>query len=356
MVAAVAWAAVGNSIDLAELLLWQRLLAADLSASRGRALREVLFREGLSAFEAQLTATQLANSRRVAESEFARLAEGVRVVSDADYPAPLGEVPQPPAGLFVRGDWSATHAPCVAIVGTRGAGTYGKACAQKFAEHLAQAGVTVVSGGAYGIDAAAHAGALGVGGRTVAVVANGLDSVYPQAHAGLFRRIAEQGAVVSQFGLGTKPEAYRFLARNDLIAALCTAVIVIEAPTRSGALRTAHTAAEWGREVFVVPGTIDNAQFYGGFNLLRDGATLAYHPDQVLEGIGELVMASATEAAPPPPGLPGQILAALTTDPIPVDLLADRLQADVSDLLVELTMMEIDGVVLRDGRGYAKRP
>ena len=281
------------------------------------------------------------------------LSPGARLLEEDGYSEALREGQGPPA-IVVDGDASALQATCVAVVGTRGASAYGKACAQKFAEAFGRAGVTVVSGGALGVDAAAHSGALAGGGRTAAVLAGGVDNVYPAVHSGLFARIRASGCLVSQFACGVKPEAHKFLLRNDLIAALCAAVLVVEAPPKSGALRTAATAADLGREVFVVPATIDNRAYWGSFNLLRDGATLAYHPDQVLDSLG--VSAAPAAALAPPEGDAERILSALSLDPVDVERLMERTGLDASAVLAELTMLEIDGRVMRHAGGYALRP
>lgn len=281
------------------------------------------------------------------------LSPGATVLLEADFPETLREAEGAPA-IIADGDSTALYAPCVGIVGTRGASAYGRACAQKFAEGLARAGATVVSGGALGIDAAAHTGALSAGGRTIAVLAGGVDSVYPAVHAGLFARIRESGCLVSGFACGTKPAEHKFLLRNDLIAALCSAVLVVEAPPKSGALRTAATAADLGREVFAVPATIDNRAHWGSLNLIRDGATLVYHPDQIIASLG--LVPSVGESAPPLEGDSERILATLTINPIPPEMIVERTGLDASTVLSELTMLEMDGRILRHAGGYAIRP
>ncbi|MBI3721690.1 MAG: DNA-protecting protein DprA, partial [Fimbriimonas ginsengisoli] len=228
--------------------------------------------------------------------------------------------------------------------------------ASKFAEALARAGATVISGGALGIDSAAHRGALAVGGRTAAVLAGGVDRVYPAVHAGLFMQIREHGCLVSQFALGSSPSGYRFLVRNRLIAGLCRAVVVVEAPERSGALSTAHAANDFGREVFVVPATIDKMGFRGSHALIRDGATLVDHPDQVLEAVG--LPTSAALAAPersPASSVGEAILAALTENPITTDRLAEQTGLGAAQLLAELTDLEMEGWVTKHPGGFAKR-
>ena len=338
---------------MSDLAFWQLLLAGELSPRKARLLAsELKDRPDATALLPKHEALADGERRRMLNAS-REIAEGATLLLEADYPEMLREAEGSPA-LFVRGDVAALNAPCVGIVGTRGASAYGKACAQKFAEGLARAGVTVVSGGALGIDAAAHSGALLAGGRTIAVLAGGVDHVYPAVHSGLFMRIANAGALVSGFACGAKPGEHKFLLRNDLIASLCAAVIVIESPPKSGALRTAATAADLGREVFVVPATIDNRAYWGSFNLLRDGATLAYHPDQVLLSLG--IEPATLPAAAPPEGDAEIILASLTVEPLDPEKIVEKTGLDASVVLSELTLLEIDGRIIRHAGGYAIRP
>lgn len=338
----------------------QRLLASEASATKSRVLLEELGsladNEAISALFSHPILTD--GERRRAqqapeEALFVAEREGVRLRFGDALPELVREAPGTPSAFFYHGDGSALDAPCIAIVGTRSASTYGKACAMKFAEAFARAGVTVVSGGALGIDAAAHKGALDAGGRTVAVLAAGVDNVYPAVHAGLFRQIREQGCLVSQFAVGTKPADYRFLVRNALIAALCQAVLVVEAPLRSGAMRTAHAAAEYGRDVFVVPANIDMLSFTGSFHLMREGAALAAHPDDVLESIGVDPAPAFEPEAPSSVG--DRILSVLTTAAIPAEKIVELSGLDTAEVLSELTMLELEGRVIRDAGGYAIR-
>ncbi len=332
------------------------LLAAEASAAKSRALLREL--GSLSESEAiaalrQHSALTDAERRRVVAG-VPPIPGGVQLLAGDELPELLLQAEGTPSALFVDGDPSALEAPTVAIVGTRAASAYGKACALKFGEALARAGVTVVSGGALGIDAAAHRGALEAGGRTAAVLAAGIDNVYPAVHAGLFRQIREQGCLVSQFAVGTKPGDYRFLIRNMTVAALSLAVLVVEAPLKSGAMRTAHAAAEYGRDVFVVPANIDMMSFAGSFSLLRDGATLVSHPDEILEAIG--VEPVTAEELAPASSTGEKILRVLSTSPIPTEVIVDRSGLDTADVLSELTMLELEGRVIRDSGGYAIRP
>lgn len=280
------------------------------------------------------------------------LAHDAVFLEESDYPEALQEAGNQSPVLSVRGDVGALHAPCIALVGTRSASTYGKACAYKFSEALARAGVTVLSGGAVGIDAAAHRGALDAGGRTAAVLAGGNDHVYPSVHAGLFREITARGCLVSQYALGTKPNDYKFPARNQLIAALSVAVLVIEAPHKSGALITAHVANDLGRPVFVVPGNIDLENFAGSNSLIRDGATLVSYPAQILDELGIELAAPVAEAEPETEA--GQkILRVLSTQATTVEKIGELTGLPAAEILGELTMLELDGRIFRDAGGYA---
>lgn len=282
------------------------------------------------------------------------LKDGVRVIEASQFPAVLHESGNMPPALFAKGTSACLFGPVVAIVGTRSASTYGKACAFKFGQALARSGVTVVSGGALGIDAEAHKGALEGGGHTVAVLATGIDTVYPRVHYGLFQRIVESGCLLSQFALGSKVADYKFLIRNILIAALSSAVLVVEAPMRSGAISTAMAANELGREVFVVPANIDHPGFQGSFGLLRDGATLVSHPDQILESL-QLSPAEATQA-PDASEQGSMILSVLNSDPISTEQIVERTGLETAEVLSELTLLELEGRVIRGPSGYALMP
>lgn len=190
-----------------------------------------------------------------------------------DYPPLLAATPAPPA-LYVRGTVQAEDALAVAIVGSRRATTYGVEMAGRLAADLAARGVTIVSGLARGIDTAAHRGALAAGGRTLAVLGTGIDSVYPPENRALADEIEASGALLSQFPLGTRPAPWNFPERNRTIAGLALGVVVVEAAERSGALITAGAAADLGREVFAVPGRVTSETARGAHGLLRDGATL----------------------------------------------------------------------------------
>lgn len=205
---------------------------------------------------------------------------------DGDYPRLLSEIPSPPSPLFVRG-FSAWNIPCIAIVGTRKASTEGKNIAKKLALDLVRNGFCIVSGLAFGIDAAAHEGALEGNGKTIAVLANGLDVIYPRQHESLAQKILSSGgALVSEYPEHTPSLPHQFLERNRIISGLSIAVVVIEAPTRSGSIATAHHAAEQGREVFVIPGSSRDTNYFGSHQLIRNGARLVTSSHDILEDLG----------------------------------------------------------------------
>jgi len=202
------------------------------------------------------------------------------------YPPLLGELHDPPATLFVRGDTDVLSEPGVAIVGARSCSAYGAQVARALSRELAVAGVVVVSGMARGVDGEAHRGALEGAGRTVAVLGCGIDRDYPQGHAELARRIVASGAVVSEYPPGVEPAPWRFPARNRIIAGLSLATVVVEARERSGALITADFALELGRDVFAVPGEITSGLSSGTNDLLRQGAAPLTSVRDVLEALG----------------------------------------------------------------------
>ena len=222
--------------------------------------------------------------------EEARLAQaGATFITgrDAGYPKLLKEIHDPPIGLYRKGDYLFDQ-PCIAVVGSRLTTLYGQSVAQKLGAQLAQAGFCVVSGLARGIDTAAHEGALSVGGRTAAVLGCGLDIVYPPENLGLYRRIAETGAVLSEFPFGRKADKQSFPMRNRVVSGICEGVVVVESDVTGGAMITARFAGEQGRLIFAVPGRIDQPTSHGCHQLIRDGATLLTGVDDILNELNYL--------------------------------------------------------------------
>lgn len=211
-------------------------------------------------------------------------ASGARLVlwGEEEYPPQLAATRAPPAALYVMGSVEALRTPQLAMVGARAASPVGRAIAREFAAALAHAGLTITSGLAAGIDAASHEGALAAAGRTIAVFGTGLDRTYPRENAGLARRIAGTGALISEFARGTGPQRQNFPRRNRLISGLSLGTLVVEAAERSGSLITAKLAGEQGREVFAVPGSIRSRLSRGCHQLIRDGAHLVEGPEDVL--------------------------------------------------------------------------
>lgn len=337
---------------------WQALLSLSLGSRRSRELVASLGEK--ATFDDLLRHPGLSDQQRIAVRavpESFTLPDGVRILelSDPEYPENLRLASDPPPALFVRGGFVPQDEISVAIVGTRKASPYGKSLAARIARELASAGVTIVSGAAYGIDAAAHRGALEVGGRTVAVLGSGVDRPYPQAHASLLDEISRSGAVVSQFSLGTAPDAYHFPSRNYVIAALVRAVVVVEAPMRSGALLTATLASDEGRHVFVTPAPMDSESHYGGFQLVNEGANLLYDIGQVLSSLGiEAAISAKCQEAPTLTDLQRKIIERIGDKPALLDHLSDELNCPSSAVLAELTQLEIAGLVARAGGGYVR--
>jgi DNA processing protein len=287
-----------------------------------------------------------------------RLGVGVLTLAHEAYPRLLREIPAPPPVLYVKGRLFDGDHRAVGIVGTRRFTPYGREVAATLAGDLAAGGVTVVSGLARGIDGVAHQAALQAGGRTVAVLGCGPDVVYPPEHRALADRIAEHGALVSEYPPGRQPDAQNFPARNRIISGLSLGVVVIEAPERSGALITADFAADQGRDVFVVPGSVLAAASAGTNRLLRDGARPVRSAADVLEDLG---LDAEPDAAPIQQALPlgdaeRRLLAVLTREPQHIDEVAALADLPIAEASALLTMLELHGAVRNAGAlHYARR-
>ena len=323
-------------------------------------------------------------------------------LADPQYPASLFEIPDPPVVLFVRGDPTLLHRPSVAIVGARSATEGGKDNARAFARYLAERGWGIISGLARGIDAAAHEGALQAGsegGRTIAVMAGGLDDIYPRQHQGLAEQVAAMGALVSEYPPGTPAVPFRFPDRNRLVAALARGVLVVEAAAQSGSLLTARLGIECGREVFAIPGSIHAPLSRGCHALIRQGAKLVEQGRDIEEELTRSGPVPGPEAAVPhtsrregaeraghgrhtgnapnaghaqaigqTAAVPrsanrlmkdpttGRVLSAMGFDPADIDLLCDRSGLAFPRVAAVLTELELNDIVQRldDGR-YVRR-
>lgn len=300
---------------------------------------------------------------------------GVNLICPDDeiYPPMLRMIGDAPAVLYVKGQIQPRDLQAVAIVGSRKCSFYGREQSERFAALLAGAGITVISGGARGIDSAAHRGALSHPlGRTIAVLGSGLDVPYPSENVGLFNELAQRGAVISEYAFGTAPTPENFPRRNRIISGMSRAVLVVEANLRSGALITARLAADdQNRPVLALPGRVDNPLSAGPHKLIRDGATLVTNLEEILESLGPLpdtiATGHATEPKTPPAetplfAQPATVVASETQqillrnlghEPANVDRLIDLTNLPASQILQDLTLLTLRGAVKRvEGQGY----
>lgn len=276
-------------------------------------------------------------------------------LGDPLYPPMLLQTADPPLLLYVQGRAELLHAASVAVVGSRRATAQGLDHARAFARQLGQAGLVVVSGLAQGIDAAAHEGALAAPAGTVAVVGTGLDIVYPRRHEALAARIGEQGALVSEYTPGTPPMAANFPQRNRIVTGLAQGTLVVEAALRSGSLISARLAAEAGREVYAIPGSIHAEQSRGCHALIRQGAMLVESAQDIIDDL----RGTCSPPAPPEPQPEHRpadpLLQALGADPVSLDTLSARTGWGAADLSARLLDLELDGVVQRLPGGLFQR-
>jgi DNA processing protein len=299
-------------------------------------------------------------SRLSLDSEMQRVERaGVHLLTlaDDDYPRLLREIPSPPTVLYVRGSITAHDENAVAIVGTRRVTSYGREMSRRFGAELAASGVTVVSGLARGVDGVAHTAALDAGGRTIAVLGCGLDTIYPPEHRALAERIVENGALVSEFSLGTKPDAPNFPVRNRIISGLSLGIVVIEAPLKSGALITSNFAGDQGRTVFAVPGSALSAASAGTIQLLRDGATIAANGDDVLSALklGTRQVELEARQLLPANDLERSVLQLLSGDPKHIDEIAIESGFLIGMLSAQLLQMQLKGLVRNVGTQHYVR-
>lgn len=299
----------------------------------------------------------------VAFSDWAEIDEEIERARDAgiaivpftnpNYPARLRTIADPPPFLYVKGNILTDDDKAVAIVGSRSASEYGRRVARDLARGLASLGFTVVSGMARGIDGSAHESALQAGGRTIAVLGSGVERAYPAEHETLYRRIGENGAVLSELPIGTRPLAFNFPARNRLISGLSLGVVVVEATEKSGSLITATLAVEQGREVFAVPGEVGSSRSRGAHRLIRQGAKLVESVDDIIEEIAPQLLdrtGSATQRAPRV--LPQNasdatrtIFALLQENTLQVDQVIERTGMSAAQVLETLLDLELQGLL-----------
>ncbi len=308
--------------------------------------------EGRSRWGARLEATYL----RQAMSTAVRVGLRVLLPGDQDWPEHLADLgDHRPLALWVRGDVTVLSDTGVAIVGARASSNYGEHVAGELAGSLAADGLVVVSGGAYGIDGVAHRAALRAGGKTVAVLAGGLDRAYPAGHAALFERIVADGALVSEVACGGAPTRWRFLERNRVIAALARATVVVEAGWRSGSLNTAGHAATLGRPLGAVPGAVTSATSAGCHRLLRDyDARCVTSAADVKELLGHIGVGSTIPQQDPELERLADVLSARV--PRTPEELAQRSGLSVEHVEALLGVLELEGGVLRTERGWRSMP
>jgi DNA processing protein len=284
--------------------------------------------------------------------EVERLGARTLISDDPDYPALLREIPEPPPVLFALGDLTLLERPAVAIVGSRDHSDYGSEVAHALAWGAASGALVVVSGMARGLDAVAHNAALEAGGATIGVLGNGLGVIYPAANRALYQRVAERGLLLTEFPPGEKPSAGSFPRRNRLISGLARVTVVVEAAEGSGALITAGTALDQGRDVMVVPGNITSPSSVGANRLIRDGAEPLLSSNDLLAHYPEAVRPTEGFAAPPTKPLPEALSVAdravaelVGREPVVLDDLVGRSGRPPQELLAVLCALEIAGVV-----------
>ena len=284
---------------------------------------------------------------------------GIRVMTlaDDDYPRLLSHIPHPPPVLYLLGNLTANDELSVGLVGTRRATAYGSDMARRFAAELTGAGATIVSGLALGIDTHAHRAAVESGGRTLAVLGSGLDIVYPPRNRRLAQQIVEQGALISEYPLGTQPDGRNFPARNRIISGLSRAVLVVEAPERSGALITASFAGEQGRHVYAVPGSALAPSSAGCHRLIRDGAILVTEAAQILEDLDVQSNRAAVQTRLELPASDSErILYALVgAEPRHVDELCRSSGLSIQETNGSLLGLELKGLVRQAGAQHYVR-
>jgi DNA processing protein len=278
---------------------------------------------------------------------------GVKVLTwdDEGYPRHLKDIDQPPPVLYVRGSLLPEDEWAVAIVGTRRVTSYGRQVAEEVATAMAHNGVTIVSGLARGVDSIAHQAAVNAGGRTLAVLGNGVDLVYPPENRRLASQILEHGALLSDYALGTPPDGINFPPRNRIISGLSLAVIIVEAGETSGALITASFAAEQGRDVFAVPGNINAPQSQGTNRLIRDGAQPLINPQDVLEALNLTMVTEhrAVRVALPSDPIESRLYKLLSQEPMHVDEIRAQTDMPIETVSATLAMMELKGMVRQVG-------
>jgi DNA processing protein len=286
----------------------------------------------------------------------------VMTFQDTDFPDLLKNINSCPAVLYVKGLITAQDLTGIALVGTRNPSPYGQMVARKLSLELSEIGITIISGMARGIDTIAHSTCLDNNGRTIAVMGCGIDVCYPRENKALMDRISHCGAVISEFPMGTPPEAYNFPVRNRIISGLSLGVVVIEAKEKSGALITADYALQQGREVFAIPGNITADTSLGPNLLIRHGAKLVMQGKDIIEEVAPQIISKRGKAVPPPIQLAfdlsdqdRKILEVLCEEPLHIDIICERTGLLPSDLARHLLSLELEGCIFQvSGKRFVK--
>ncbi len=302
---------------------------------------------------------------------------GARYTSfkSANYPKLLKQLPDKPIGIYSIGDCD-FDSPCISIVGSRNCTVYGQITARRFAGALARAGYTIVSGMARGIDSMAHLGAIENGGKTIAVLGSGVDVVYPPENLELYKKIISNGAVVSEFQMGTRADRQNFPIRNRLVAGISIATLVIESDVKGGSMITARIAAEYGRDVFAIPGRIDSAMSRGCNHLIRDGAILVTSPEDIIEALNfakpvQMSLFAEEQPLPEKEKIKSKTQEKQSTSPMPklsddeqkifdiiarenqirADKISELSKMEIKNCLPVLLMLEIKRLIIKDAGG-----
>ena len=288
------------------------------------------------------------------EKLWARIeAQGIKILTweDEAYPQRLKEIEQPPPVLYIRGQYLPDDLFAVAIVGTRRVTAYGRQITEELAAYLASNGITVISGLARGVDGIAHQTALKAGGRTIAVLGSGVDKIYPPEHRGLADKMIERGAIISDYAPGTPPDAANFPPRNRIVSGLSLAVVVIEAGETSGALITAEFAAEQGREVFAVPGSILAPQSKGTNKLIQNGALPLLSVNDLMQALNLTRMGEqkAARKVIPSDETEARLMDVLSDEPLHVDEIRNQTELPIEKVSATLALMELKGMVRQVG-------
>ncbi len=348
--------------------IWHYLLAAELPYAKLKKIVQDLSSEGSLASLTNLISHDAltdAERRRIQSVDIHYvhkiMRQGAELTPPVDFPEGLSQMESPPPYLYLWGSKCWKNRKNLAIVGTRKVSSYGAKCTKWFASYLAERDFNIISGGAYGVDTVAHESSLEHGATTV-IFATGIDASHPVSNANLYSKIKDSGGcLISSFGIGTKWHQSRPLIRNYLIAAMADAVLLIEAPSKSGALVTANAALQMGKDVYVVPGNIDSSNYGGSNAFIRDGATLVYHPEQVYEdmsgvlsgvkkrgneGISVSTLEIANESH-------REVYNVLLNGGMRMDELSSRFSRySVPQLMCLLTEMELEGYIHREGDKY----